>query len=44
VDVWFDARDPRRSVLVRGAATAPIVAGVVIGLALVGAGLFALAR
>ena len=44
VDVWFDPRDPRRSVLVRGAATAPLVAVVAIGLALAGAGLFALAR
>jgi uncharacterized protein DUF3592 len=44
VDVWFDPSDPRRSVLVRGAATAPLVAALAIGLALAGAGLFALAR
>ena len=44
VDVWFDPADPRRSVLVRGAASAPVVAAVVVGLALVAYGLFALAR
>jgi hypothetical protein len=43
-DVWFDPRDPRRSVLVRGVPRAQVVAAVVIGIALVGAGIFALAR
>lgn len=44
VDVWFDPGDPRRSVLVRGVASAQAIAAVVIGLALVGLGMFALAR
>ena len=41
---WFGPRGPRRWVLARGAAVAPVVAVVVIGLALAGVGLFALAR
>lgn len=44
VDVWFDPADPRRSVLVRGAARAPAIGAVVVGLALLALGLFALAR
>lgn len=44
VDVWFDPADPRRSVLVRGGASAPAIVAVITGLALVGVGLFALSR
>jgi hypothetical protein len=44
VDVWFDPGDPSRSVLARGVSTAQVVAAVAIGLALVGLGMFALAR
>jgi hypothetical protein len=44
VDVWFDPRDPREAVLVRGVPRAQIAAAAVVGLALVGVGLFALAR
>jgi hypothetical protein len=44
VDVWFDPADPRRSVLVRGVSTPQVVAAVAIGLALIGLGIFALAR
>lgn len=44
VDVWYDPADPRRSVLERTTATAQVIAAIVIGLALVGVGLFALAR
>ncbi len=44
VDVWFDPRDPARSVLVVGVPTAEIIAAVAIGIALVGIGMFILAR
>jgi hypothetical protein len=44
VDVWFDPGDPRRSVLVRGVSRAQVVAAVAIGIALLGLGMFALAR
>src|SRR5512138_3728853 len=44
VDVWFDPRDPRRSVLERGVSTAQIAVPVAIGIALLGIGMFALAR
>lgn len=44
VDVWFDPADPRRSVLVRGAASAPVILAAITGLALVAVGLFTLAR
>lgn len=44
VDVWFDPADPRRSVLVQGVPPAQIAVAVVLGVALVGAGAFALAR
>ncbi len=44
VDVWFDPRDPSRSVLVPGIPTGEIVVAVVAGLALVGVGMFVLAR
>jgi hypothetical protein len=44
VDVWFDPRDPGQAVLVRGVPRAQTAATVVVGLALVGIGLFALAR
>lgn len=44
VDVWFDPADPRRSVLVRGAAPAPVYLAVAVGLALLAVGLLALAR
>lgn len=44
VEVWFDPRDPREAVLVRGVPPAQIAATVVVGVALVGIGLFALAR
>ncbi len=44
VDVWFDPRDPRRSVLVPGVPASEVVVAVVAGLALVGVALFALAR
>jgi hypothetical protein len=44
VDVWFDPRDPGRSVLEQGVPTSQIVVAVVLGLALVGLGTFALAR
>ncbi len=44
VDVWFDPRDPGRSVLVPGIPRAEIVVAVAIGIALVGIGMFLLAR
>jgi hypothetical protein len=44
VDVWFDPADPSRSVLVRGVSRAQVAAAVAIGIALVGLGMFALAR
>jgi hypothetical protein len=44
VEVWYDPADPRRAVLVRGVSSAQVGLGVILGLALVGAGLFALAR
>ena len=44
VDVWFDPRDPHRSVLVRGVSIPQIVVTVAIGIALVGVGLFVLTR
>ena len=44
VDVWFDPADPTRSILVRGVASAPVIVAVVVGIALVGFGIFALAR
>jgi hypothetical protein len=44
VDVWFDPRDPRRSVLVRGVARFQVVLAVAIGVVLLGIGMFALAR
>lgn len=44
VDVWYDPADPRRSVLERATPGVQVVGAVVLGLALVGAGLFALAR
>lgn len=44
VDVWFDPADPRQAVLVRGVPRSQVVIAVVIGVALVGLGLFALAR
>jgi hypothetical protein len=44
VDVWFDPGDPRRSVLERGVPTSQIAAAVVLGVALLGIGIFALAR
>ncbi len=44
VDVWFDPRDPGQAVLERGVGRLQVYAIVAIGLALVGAGLFALSR
>jgi hypothetical protein len=44
VDVWFDPRDPRRSVLERGVPTSQIAAAVVFGIALLAVGMFALGR
>ena len=44
VDVWFDPEDPRRAVLVRGAPRGEVAALVALGTALVGVGLFLLAR
>ncbi len=44
VDVWFDPRDPRRSVLVRGIPSVHVIATVALGIALVGLGMFVLAR
>ena len=44
VNVWFDPADPRRSVLVRGVPRAQILVGMAAGIALVGGGMFALAR
>jgi hypothetical protein len=44
VDVWFDPGDPRRSVLVRGVSSAQVAAAVAVGVALLGLGMFALAR
>jgi hypothetical protein len=44
VDVWYDPADPGRSVLVRGVSGVQVVLGAIVGLALVGAGLFAFAR
>ena len=44
VDVWFDPRDPRRSVLEPGVPTSQIVVAVVAGLAALGVGMFMLAR
>lgn len=44
VEVWFDPADPRRSVLVRGAARAPAIVAVTIGLLLAAAGGIALLR
>ncbi len=44
VEVWFDPGDPRRAVLVRGVPRAQVIAAVAIGIALIGAGLFVLAR
>ncbi len=44
VDVWFDPRDPRRAVLVTGIPSAQIVVAVVTGMALLGIGMFVLAR
>ncbi len=44
VDVWFDPRDPRRSVLVPGIPTSQIVVALVTGIALLGIGMFVLAR
>lgn len=44
VDVWFDPLDPRRSVLVVGVPTTEIAVAVAIGIALVGIGMFILAR
>lgn len=44
VDVWFDPGDPRQAVLVRGVPQTQVVAGVVIGIVLIGIGVFVLAR
>jgi hypothetical protein len=44
VDVWFDPADPRQAVLVRGAPRGQVLAAVAVGIALVGIGLFVLAR
>ncbi len=44
VDVWLDPADPRQAVLVRGVPRSQVVAGIAIGIALIGVGLFALAR
>ena len=44
VDVWFDPADPGRSVLVRDVPRAQVLVGASIGIALVGVGMFALAR
>jgi hypothetical protein len=44
VDVWFDPADPRQAVLVRGAPRGQILAAIAVGLALLGIGLFVLAR
>jgi len=44
VEVWFDPGDPRQSVLVRGVSSLQVALAVALGLALLGAGLFALAR
>jgi hypothetical protein len=44
VDVWFDPADPRRAVLVRGVPRGEVATLVVLGTALVGVGLFFLAR
>jgi hypothetical protein len=44
VNVWFDPGDPHRSVLERGVPRAQAVIPFLIGLALIGAGLFLLAR
>jgi hypothetical protein len=44
VDVWFDPSDPSRAVLVRGVSTAQVALAIAVGLALVGLGMFALAR
>ena len=44
VDVWYDPADPRRAVLVRGAPRGQLAAYLVVGMALVAAGIFALAR
>jgi hypothetical protein len=44
VDVWFDPFDPRRAVLVRGVPRGEVATLVVLGTALVGVGLFFLAR
>jgi hypothetical protein len=44
VDVWLDPADPSRAVLVRGVSKAQVAAAVAVGIALVGLGMFALAR
>lgn len=44
VDVWYDPADPRRSVLERATPGVQVIAPFAIGVALVGVGLFALAR
>lgn len=44
VDVWYDLADPRRSVLERATPGVQVIAPFAIGVALVGVGLFALAR
>jgi hypothetical protein len=44
VDVWFDPADPARAVLVRGVSKVPVAIGIAVGLALMGVGIFALAR
>lgn len=44
VDVWFHPGDPRRAVLERGGERGQVLAALAIGLALLGFGIFRLAR
>lgn len=44
VDVWYDPADPSRAVLLRGTPRGQLVAYLVVGIALVAVGLFALSR
>jgi hypothetical protein len=44
VDVWYDPADPGRAVLVRGPPRGELAAYLAVGIALVAAGLFVLAR
>ena len=44
VDVWFDPRDPSRAVLIRAIARGQVLAALAIGIALLGFGIFRLAR